>query len=296
MKPVKWGRLLTAMVTPFDSQLEVDYAAARRLAETLVSSGTDAIVVGGTTGEAPSLSHEEKIKLWESVVEAVGDRVPVIAGTGTNSTRDSIELSREAEKIGVHGIMLVTPYYNKPPQTGLVEHFMRVAGAVQVPVLLYNVPGRTGVNMLPATVETLAAVPNIVAVKEAAGSTDQFTEIVRRVPADFLVYSGDDSMTLPAMSVGAYGVVSVVSHVVGPLLKRMIDLCVHGDVEGAARIHRDLFPLFKAAFVTTNPIPIKTALKLVGINVGTVRPPLSPPTASEEQVLKEALVGLGLLR
>ncbi len=295
MRPVPWGRLITAMVTPFNRDLEVDYARARELAQHLVSTGSDAVLVTGTTGESPTLDEAERTRLLETVLDAVGDRSTVIAGTGTYSTSHSIELTRAAERAGAHGIMLVTPYYNKPPQAGMIDHFSRVAGETSLPVLLYNVPSRTGANMLPRTVEKLAAVSNIVAVKEASGSTDQVTDILRRVPEDFFVYSGDDSMTLPIMALGGHGIVSVASHVAGRQIKKMLELYVSGDVAGAAKAHRDLFPLFKALFITANPIPVKVSLRLAGLDVGGTRPPLSAMTGEEVAVLKEAMQALGLL-
>jgi 4-hydroxy-tetrahydrodipicolinate synthase len=295
MRPVPWGRLITAMVTPFDRDLNVDYVRAEKLARMLVSTGSDAVLVTGTTGESPTLQPAERVRLLETVLQAVGDSSTVIAGTGTYSTSDSIELTREAERAGAHGIMLVTPYYNKPPQAGMIDHFTRIAGETALPVLLYNVPSRTGANMLPKTVERLAAVPNIVAVKEASGSTDQVTEVLRRVPEGFRVYSGDDSMTLPIMSLGGYGIVSVASHVAGLQIKRMLELYVAGDTAGAATAHRDLFPLFKALFITANPIPVKVALRLLGMDVGPTRPPLSAMTAEESSILTQAMQALGIL-
>jgi len=294
MRPAPWGRLITAMVTPLNQGLEVDYTRAKELAIRLVSTGSDAILVTGTTGESPTLDETERMTLLEAVLDAVGDRSTVIAGTGTYSTSHSVELTRSAERAGAHGIMLVTPYYNKPPQAGMIDHFTRIAGETALPVLLYNVPSRTGANMLPKTVEKMAAVPNIVAIKEASGSTDQVTEILRRVPDDFRVYSGDDSMTLPIMALGGYGIVSVASHVAGLRIKTMLELYVAGDVAGAAKAHRDLFPLFKALFITTNPIPVKVALRLAGMDVGPTRPPLSAMTGDETAVLLEAMQALGL--
>jgi 4-hydroxy-tetrahydrodipicolinate synthase len=284
------------MVTPFDAGFGLDLPKAKRLAHMLVDTGTEAIVVGGTTGESPALSHEEKICLFRAVIEAVGQDVPVIAGTGTNSTRDSIALTKEAEEAGADGIMLVTPYYNKPPQQGLVDHFTKVAQATGLPVLLYNVPSRTGVNLLPASLERLAAAPNIVAVKEASGNIDQVTEILRRVPDDFIVYSGDDSFTLPLLSVGGYGIVSVASHVAGPLIAEMLKHYVLGDTAAAAKAHRDLFPLFKALFVTTNPIPVKAALSMAGFDVGGLRLPLSPMSPEDQKVLRQAMAEVGILK
>jgi len=294
MKLVNWGRLLTAMVTPFRSDLQINYEAAAALAKMLVENGTDALVVGGTTGESPVLSHEEKIRLLETVVSAVGGRVPVIAGTGTNSTVDSLRLTHDSEMAGADGVMLVTPYYNKPPQAGLVEHFTAVAKATRLPVMLYNVPGRTSVNMMPDTVKRLSGVENIVAVKDASGSLDQVSELVRGVPDGFLVYSGDDSLTLPMLAVGGYGVVSVASHIVGPAIKSMIEAYVSGQNGDAALIHARLFPLYKALFMTTSPIPVKAALGLLGFHAGEPRMPLIPLSPDETAVLRRVMAELGL--
>lgn len=294
-KPAGWGRLLTAMITPFDEQLEINHAVAAQLARHLAATGSDGIVVGGTTGESPSLTADEKAALLETVLGAVGDKVTVIAGTGTNSTRESIEMTRRAERLGAHGIMLVTPYYNKPPQAGLVAHFKAIAAETSLPVMLYNVPGRTSVNLLPPAVEQLATVDNIVALKEAAGSTDQATEVLRRVPEGFLVYSGDDSLTLPLLSVGAYGIVSVASHVAGRQIAEMIRLYVEGDTEGAARAHRRLYPVFKGLFLTTNPIPVKAAVGMLGIAAGSPRLPLVELTAHEREQVVAAMREAGCL-
>ena len=295
MRPINWGRVFTAMVTPFNKQHEVDYDVARELAEYLVDSGSDGLVVAGTTGESPSLSGQEKLKLFETVLDAVGDRATILAGTGSNGHADTVKLTRDAEKVGVHGVMLVTPYYNKPPQGGLVEHFRSVAHSTDLPVLLYNVPPRTGVNLLPASVQELSEVPNIVALKDASGDLEQTTETLRRVPDDFLVYSGEDSLTLPMVSVGGYGVVSVASHVAGQRIRDMIERAVAGDMAGAASDHRELFPLFKAVFVTTNPIPVKAAVQMLGIDVGDPRLPLVPATPAERVVLRDAMASLGFI-
>jgi 4-hydroxy-tetrahydrodipicolinate synthase len=293
---VNWGRLMTAMVTPFDKNLEVDCAMAKRLARHLVSTGTDSVLVGGTTGESPTLTAEERAMVLTAVLEEVGGEVPVIAGTGTNSTADSITLTRQAGALGADGIMLVTPYYNKPPQAGLIDHFTRISETTSLPVMVYNVPGRTSVTMLPSTVEKLAAVPNIVAVKEAGGSLDAFTELVERLPSDFTVYCGDDSLTLPAMSVGAYGVVSVASHVAGTTIKQMMEAFAMGDTITAQQKHTSLFRLFKALFMTTSPIPVKAALCMMGIDVGACRPPLCDLTADEARVLENVLVQQSLIK
>ncbi|MGE5543206.1 MAG: 4-hydroxy-tetrahydrodipicolinate synthase, partial [Bacillota bacterium] len=288
-------RLLTAMVTPFDENLRVDYGRAAELARRLVDSGSEGIVVGGTTGESPTLTTNEKVDLVREVVAAVGDRARVIAGTGSNSTAASTDLTARMEDTGVHGIMLVAPYYNKPSQEGLYRHFRSVADSTELPVMLYNVPGRTSVNITAATVLRLAQTRNIVAIKEAGGSLDQAGEIVAKAPEGFVVYSGDDSLTLPLMSVGGVGVVSVAAHLVGREMKDMIESFEAGDVNRAKRLHLRLLPLFKALFITTNPVPVKAALAMAGFPVGGVRQPLWMMEAKEEQVLRECMGSLGLL-
>lgn len=286
---MNFGRLITAMVTPFNDRQEVDFSRANELAKFLVDTGSDGIVVAGTTGESPTLSKEEKIKLFAAVVEAVGDRVPVIAGTGTNNTESSIELTREAEAVGVHGLLLVGPYYNKPPQEGYYQHFAAIARSTSLPIMLYNIPGRTGSNILPSTIARLAEIDNIVALKEAAGSMDQVSELLRSLPKGFKVYSGDDSLTLPMMALGGYGIVSVAGHIVGTGIQSMISAFLAGNVKEAAEIHHRLYPLFKGIFVTTNPIPIKAALTLMGQPVGGVRLPLVSATDQEMQFVRQML-------
>lgn len=290
-----FGRVVTAMVTPFTRHWELDPPRAAELARRLVDMGSDGLVVTGTTGESPVLATEEKVKLWETVTEAVGDRVPVVAGTGTNCTRESVRLTRLAEKAGVRGVMLVTPYYNKPPAEGLFRHFRAVAESTSLPIILYNVPGRTGVNMTPATVARLAEIPNIVALKEASGNLDQVTEILRLVPPGFAVYSGDDSLTLPVLAVGGMGVVSVASHLVAGEIAAMIRAWREGRVEEAAQVHRRFFPLFRAMFMSTNPVPVKAALRLAGFDVGPVRPPLCELSRHEEEALAGVMRAAGLL-
>ena len=290
-----WGRVLTAMVTPFDASLRVDYEAVQRLARYLAENGSDGIVVAGSTGESATLSQQEKLRLFETVVETVGDRVRVIAGTGGNNTAETIDLTKKAEATGVHGIMLVAPYYNKPPQDALYEHFKSVAAATRLPVMIYNVPGRTGVNVTADTIARLAEIPNVVAVKEASGDLVQIAEIRRRTSADFRVYSGDDALTLPILAVGGHGVVSVASHVAGKEMAQMINLWFKGQVQKATELHLRLLPLFGALFVTTNPIPVKHALKLIGHDVGGLRPPLRPASSSEEAVLAKAMRESGVL-
>ncbi len=284
-----FGRVLTAMVTPFDSRLEVDYGQARKLAAYLVANGSDGIVVAGTTGESPTLTREEKIRLFEAVVDEVGGRARVIAGTGSNVTSDSVSLTREAEKIGVDGAMLVTPYYNKPPQRGLYHHFRTVAEATDLPLMLYNVPGRTSSHLLPDTIAELAKVENIVAVKEASGSLVLAGEIRRKTPDDFLMYCGEDAVTLPILSVGGHGVVSVVAHIVGNELQAMVRAFLAGDIDTARKIHLDLIPVFETMFITTNPIPVKTAMNLLGFAAGGLRPPLVAATGEETEAVRNLL-------
>lgn len=288
------GKVLTAMVTPFDSRLEVDYGRARDLARKLVDEGSDGLVVAGTTGESPTLSKDEKVRLFETVVDAIGDRAVVVAGTGTNSTSDSIAMTKAAAKAGAKAVMLVGPYYNKPPQEGLYQHFTAVARETELPILLYNVPGRTSVNILPETVARLAKIPNIIAVKEASGSLDQVSEIVRTTPPAFQVLSGDDSLTLPVLAVGGRGIVSVASHVVGPQIKRMIEAFLAGRVTESRDLHLNLLPFFRACFVTTNPIPVKAALRLSGFDAGGCRLPLVDAAPREVEALRKAMVDLGL--
>lgn len=283
------------MVTPFNQQNEVDYEQAKTVARYLVDNGSDGLVVAGTTGESPTLSFEEKVKLYGVVKEAVGNRATVIAGTGSNDTRSSIRLTKAAEKVGVDVAMLVVPYYNKPSQEGLYQHFATVAEATELPLMLYNIPGRSVINLQPATVARLAQIDNIVAIKEAAGSTDQATQLIRSLPPDFLVYSGDDSLTLPLMSVGCEGIISVVSHVVGNELQAMIRAFLAGNVREAARLHGQLYPIFKGMFMTSNPVPIKTAMNMLGLNVGSVRLPLVPATETEQTAIRELLVAAGKL-
>lgn len=292
----KLARVLTAMVTPFADDLSVDYAKARALARRLVQSGSDGLVVSGTTGESPTLSHEEKLRLFETVLDEVGDEAVVFAGTGTNDTRASIEMTRDAERVGVHGAMLVTPYYNKPPQAGLYRHFAEIAESTGLPLLVYNVPGRTSVNLAADTMARLARdFDNIVAVKEASGVLEQVAEIRSKAPDGFVIYSGDDNMTIPIMAVGGDGIISVASHVAGLAMQEMIAAFVAGDTARAGALHRRLLPLFKAVFITTNPIPIKAALSLAGFDVGPLRPPLVEATEAERAQIRKVMESLGLI-
>jgi 4-hydroxy-tetrahydrodipicolinate synthase len=290
-----FGRILTAMVTPMKENGEVNYEEAGKLACHLVETGSEGVVVSGTTGESPVLTVEEKCQLFKVVREAVTGKAAVIAVTGSYNTADSIELTKQAEKIGCDGIMLVTPYYNKPSQEGLYRHFKAVASQTGLPVILYNVPGRTALNMLPETVARLAAIENIIAVKEASGSLDQVAEIKRMTPGDFLVYSGDDSMTLPILSVGGYGVISVASHLAGKMIQEMVTSFVTGKVKTARELHLKLFPLYKVLFITTNPVPVKAAVEFIGIKAGAPRLPLVRATEQEVNAIKQVMGELGLL-
>lgn len=281
------------MVTPFASDGSVSYEMAEKLAVHLVEHGSDALVVCGTTGESPTLTWEEEFRLFQVVHGAVSGKAKVIAGTGSNSTQEAIEATQKAAALGLDGTLQVVPYYNKPPQEGLYEHFRAIAVACpELPIMLYNIPGRTGCNLAAETVIRLAELPNIVAIKEASGSLDQASHIRAMTPPDFALYSGDDSLTLPLLAIGGRGVVSVASHLVGDRLQAMIRAFELGQVSTATQIHLDLLPLFKGLFAMTNPIPVKAALELQGWAVGTVRPPLCPVTEAVKSQLAEVLKDL----
>jgi len=290
-----FGRILTAMVTPFNADQTVNYHAAAQLAKYLIANGSDGVVVAGSTGESATLSKEEKLQLFSAVLDAIGDKATVIAGTGSNDTRASIALTKEAEKLGVHGAMLVGPYYNKPTQEGYYQHFKAIADDSALPFIVYNVPGRTSSNILPQTISRLTACKNIVAVKEASGSLEQVSEIIRTTPRDFLVYSGDDGLTLPILAVGGTGVISVAGHIVGTQMQEMITAFLTGDLAKAQAIHLALTPFFKAIFITTNPIPIKTAVNLIGLQAGPLRLPMVAATDSELEHVKKAMRDIGVI-
>src|SRR5713101_9288199 len=249
------GRLLTAMVTPFDDEGQVDYAQAKRLALALLDSGSDGVVVAGTTGEAPTLSHDEKLRLFAEVKSAIDGRGAVIAGTGTYNTAESVELSREAERTGADALLLTTPYYSKPPQEGIYRHFETIARATSLPCILYNIPGRTGVNVTAETMMRLSRVPNILGVKEASGDLEQISRLIEDAREGFCVWSGDDQLTLPIMAIGGYGVISVTSHLAGSQMREMIEAHLAGRTDEAARLHRRLLPLMTALMTAaSNPI------------------------------------------
>ena len=283
------GRLLTAMATPFDEQGQVDYEQAKRLAQGLLDSGSDGVVVSGTTGESPTLTTEEKLRLFAEVKGAIGNRGTVIAGTGNYNTSESIELSKEAEREGMDGLLLVVPYYNKPPQEGLYQHFKAIAQSVHIPCVLYNVTSRTSLNMSHDTTLRLSHIDNIVGVKEAGSDLDQIARIIDGAGDGFKVWSGNDNETFYIMAMGGYGVVSVASHLVGAQIKQMMGLLLEGDVEGAAAEHRRLHPLFKVLFIISNPIPLKYCLNKVGFDVGTPRLPLIPADEKSAAQIDEVL-------
>ncbi|HEX9093117.1 MAG TPA: 4-hydroxy-tetrahydrodipicolinate synthase [Coriobacteriia bacterium] len=295
MATPRFGRLITAMVTPFTSELELDLPRAGELANRLLDQGSEALVVCGTTGESPTVFYDQKLELFRTVLDAVGGRAPIIANAGDNCTADSVEFAGKVAKLGVDAIMAVVPYYNKPPQEGLYRHFRAIAEAVDVPVILYNIPGRSVVNMEAATTLRLARdVPNIVAVKEASGKLDQIADIIDGAPDGFEVLSGDDEMTLPMMGLGGTGVISVASHVAGPQLHEMVHAQAAGDHTKALSLHLRLLPLFKALFMTANPIMVKDALAQSGFPVGTCRLPLVPPTPEQSAELGRIMAHLGL--
>jgi 4-hydroxy-tetrahydrodipicolinate synthase len=283
---------IVALVTPFEDG-KLDLEALDGLVEFQIEGGTNGIVPCGTTGESATLSHEEHEAVIERVVKRVDGRIPVIAGTGSNSTHEAIRLTRFAKEVGADGALLITPYYNRPTQEGLYRHFESIARSVDIPLILYNVPSRTGVNMLPETVIRLAELKNIIAIKEASGSMDQTAEILRG--ADIDVLSGDDSLTLPLMSIGASGVISVAANVVPKDMVDMVDLASEGDFQGARDIHMRLFPLFKALFIETNPIPVKTALAILGKTSPELRMPLCAMAPAARQTLEKVLAELGIV-
>ncbi len=287
MSNAPFGRLLTAMVTPFTPTLEVDYDRAVELARKLVAEGNDGLIVAGTTGESPTLSKSEKLELFKRVKQAVGKDVPIVAGTGSYATQATIELSQAAEETGVDALLLVAPYYNKPPQEGMFLHFQAIARATKLPIMLYNIPGRTGVELLPDTLARLGQIPNIKAVKQSLPSLDPINELAIR--SELAQYSGDDGNTLPILALGGVGVVSVAGHIAAGPIKRQIEAFFKGDVAEAARLQRQLYPLFTGLFKTSNPILVKAALKKLGFPVGGLRAPLIEATPEQEQALDQVL-------
>ncbi|PKQ38736.1 MAG: 4-hydroxy-tetrahydrodipicolinate synthase [Actinobacteria bacterium HGW-Actinobacteria-1] len=296
MTEPRFGRLLTAMVTPFTPDGALDLDRAQELALRLLDQGSEALVVCGTTGESPTVFYDDKLRLFEAVIEAVDGQAPIIANAGDNCTDDSVEFAKQVVKLGVDAVMAVVPYYNKPPQEGMYRHFGAIASAVEVPVVLYNIPGRCVVNLDTATTLRLAAdFENIVAVKEASSNLTQIASIIDGAPVGFEVLSGNDEDTLPMMGLGATGVISVASHVVGPQMAEMLNAQASGDHTRALKIHLELMPLFKALFMTANPIMVKKALELVGFPVGETRLPLIPASEDQTAELARVMHHLGLI-
>jgi 4-hydroxy-tetrahydrodipicolinate synthase len=290
------GMVITAMVTPFKADGSMDYKKAAELAEYLADNGSDGIVVHGTTGESPTLTHEEEYELYRVVKKAVGGKIKVIAGTGSNSTATSIKSTKEAEKIGVDGIMIVVPYYNKPSQEGMYRHFEAVAKSTKLPIIIYNIQGRTGVNMTADTVARLAKINNIVGIKEASGMLEQVAEIRAKTPINFVIYSGDDDKTLDVLKRGGHGVISVASHIAGKEIKKMCEAFHAGNIEEAEGINQKLAPLFKVLFITSNPTPVKTALAMIGHPVGGLRLPLIETNDSEKEQIRKVLKDLNYIK
>ncbi|MBI2852322.1 MAG: 4-hydroxy-tetrahydrodipicolinate synthase [Chloroflexi bacterium] len=285
----KLGRLLTAMVTPFNEGGEVDYEQAKKLALALLASGSDGVVVVGTTGESPTLVRAEEIRLFREIKAALGDRGAVIAGTGSNSTAEALEATKEAERAGVDACLLVVPYYNRPTQEGLYQHFKTIAESTTLPCILYNVPSRTVASLSWDTVVRLSEIRNIVGVKEASGNLEQISRIIANTREDFLVWSGNDADTLPILAIGGYGIISVASHLVGSQIKEMMDCFLSGKTDEAARIHRHLTPIFSDLFIVANPVPVKYALNHAGFNVGKPRMPLVEPDEKTAARIRETL-------
>jgi 4-hydroxy-tetrahydrodipicolinate synthase len=293
---IPFGRFIPAMITPFDANLNLDLKRAQELAARLVDRGSDALIISGTTGESPTVFYPQKIELFRAVIEAVGDRVPVIANVGDNCTADSEEFAKDVVKLGVDGIMAVVPYYNKPPQEGLYRHFRNIALAAEVPMILYNIPGRCVINMEAETTLRLAHdIDNIVAIKEASGKFDQIGRIIDEAPEGFVVYSGDDEATLPIMELGGYGVITTTGNVAPERMKEIVTAMAQGDHDRARAAHLRLQPLMKELFVMANPIMVKEAMRLVDFDCGGVRLPLIDATAEQRAELEEVMKTVGVL-
>lgn len=298
MKKPYFGRLLTAMVTPFNADGSINYEAGADFADWLLANGSDGLVVEGSTGEAATMDMDEKIKFMQTIVARVNGRAKIVAGAGTNCTASTIDLVKKMEACGVDGVLVVGPYYNKPTQEGYYQHFAAVAKATKLPIIVYNVPGRTGGNIAPETVARLAAdFSNIVAIKEAAGNVAQTAELYRILPEDFSIYSGDDGLILPFLSVGACGLISVLANVNGNILQQLMQAYSEGRVKDAADLNKVMVPLAKAMFIESNPIPIKAAVtKVTGIEAGAPRLPLTPISAAAEAKLDAALKAAGMIK
>ena len=286
---MNFGQILTAMVTPFDDNNKIDFDKVTELMNYLMDNGSDGIIVVGTTGESPTLAYHEKIDLIKHAVKVADGKFPIIAGTGSNNTEETIHLTKEAEKIGVDGVLLVTPYYNKPNQTGLYQHFSTIAQATTLPIILYNIPGRTMVHLEADTIISLSEIDNIVSLKDSSGNLDALSKIIDKTPNDFTVYSGDDSLTLPIKAIGGTGVVSVSAHIIGNEFKEMLFKFDAGDHKGAEQLHRQLLPIMRGLFLAPSPAPVKAALRMKGIDTGSVRLPLVNLNEVEEQLIRDML-------
>ena len=291
----RFGSVITAMVTPFKDDGSIDLDRAQELVAWLLEHGSDGLVIAGSTGEAATLADEEKTGLWRAAVEAARGKGPIIAGSGTYDTRHSIHLTEEAEKAGCDGLLVVSPYYNKPPQSGLYEHFSAVAKATSLPMLVYNIPGRTAVRISGETLLRLAEVENIVGVKDSTADFDGLSHLIAAAPEGFEVYTGDDWATFGSVALGAVGVISVAAHVAGQRMKQMIDLIGGGDIAAARKIHHELLPVYDVLFLTTNPIPVKAAMALLGHPAGPPRLPLVAATDDETAKIRKALEDAGIL-
>ena len=283
------GRLLTAMVTPFNNRGEVDYEQAKRLAQALIESGSDGVIVAGTTGESPTLSKDEQKRLFSEIKDALKGKGSVIAGTGSNNTAEAVDYTEDAQEAGADGCLLVVPYYNKPTQEGLYQHFKSIADSTDLPCILYNVPSRTITNLNADTAVRLSTTKNIVGVKEASADFDQIAKIIEETDGEFQVWSGNDADTFLLMCLGGYGVISVASHIVGKQIKGMMQMFLDGSIEGAAAEHRRMLPIFKGLFVVANPIPVKYAVNQAGFNVGKPRLPLDEPDEKTAEFLNDLL-------
>jgi len=284
-----FGRVATAMITPFNDDESINFAEVEKITEHLITHGTNTIVVAGTTGESPTLSHEEEFELFQTVIKVASDQAKVIAGTGSNSTKTTIYSTKAAEDIGVDAAMVVCPYYNKPSQDGLIAHFTAVAESTELPIMIYNIPGRCGINMEPETTLELSKVKNIICIKEASGDINQIKKVSEITPDDFFVYSGDDNLTLDILKVGGCGVVSVASHLVGDEIQEMVQAYFNGNESEASKINIELAELFQTLFITSNPVPLKYALSLKGFNTLKVRLPLVETNDEQKKLIENCL-------
>ncbi len=292
---IDFGNIITAMVTPFDSNGDVNYDKAIELANYLIDHGTDTLLLAGTTGESPTLTHDEEYQLFKRIKEEIGTKALIMAGTGSNCTQTAIESTKKAEECGIDSVLQVVPYYNKPSQEGLYQHFSTIAKNTKLPILLYNIPGRSGVSLDVATIKRLVSDKNIVGMKEASGSADMISSMKSELPNSFQLYCGDDALTLPCLENGAKGVVSVASHCIGIQLQEMVSFFHQNDFIEAEKIHKKYQSLFSVLFITSNPVPVKAALRLMSIDVGSVRLPLVDVTEEEKEKIKDVLQHLDLI-